>query len=99
MDIFHPGGPRGFVPDLLNPEEKPGFCKAAVELTQGRRERKCPQPSHSGTSRALREALRVSSGHTLLPCLQPGPAAQGHELLLLGQEHLHCSSLEEFYTH
>lgn len=99
MDIFHPGGPRGFVPDLLNPEEKPGFCKAAVELTQGRSERKCPQPSHSGTSRALREALAGLAQGTLLPCLQPGPAAQGHELLLLGQEYLYSSCLEEFYTH
>lgn len=29
-----------FVSDLLNPEKKPGFCKAAVELMQGMSERK-----------------------------------------------------------
>lgn len=32
--------PRGFASDLLNPEKKPGFCKAGVELLQGTSERK-----------------------------------------------------------
>ena len=40
MDIFHRGVPRVFVSDLPNPEKKPGFCKAAVELVQGTSERK-----------------------------------------------------------
>lgn len=39
MDIFHQGVPRVFVSDLPNPEKKPGFCKAVVELTQGMNER------------------------------------------------------------
>jgi len=40
MDIFHPGVPRGFVSDLLNPKKQSGFCKAAVELMQSTSERK-----------------------------------------------------------
>lgn len=48
---------------------------------------------------ALREVLAGLAQGRLLPCLQPGPAAQGDELLLLGQEYLHSSCLEEFHTH
>lgn len=34
------GSPRVFVSDLPNPEKKPGYCKAGVELLQGTNERK-----------------------------------------------------------
>lgn len=53
MDIFHPGGPGGFVPDLLNPEEKAGFAKQQWSSRRaGVKGNDCAQPSHSGTSPA-----------------------------------------------
>lgn len=108
MDIFHRGVPRVFVSDLPNPEKKPSFRKATAELTQGRSERESLSSieslgdrQHPGMLSCCAMVLaglvqgKRRPGGSMLPGTAPQAelAARGDELLLLGQGHVHSSSL------